>query len=84
MHCVSKKIRATVSGTDQLDHQPRQSGVAAALPLYLQLAPAQTFFLLVPSVSRLNTERLGALAKLESFEEVLRPCQRHCVRSSPG
>lgn len=35
------------------------------------LPPAQTFFLLVPSVSRLNTERLGALAKLESFEEVL-------------
>ncbi len=36
-----------------------------------QLPPAQAFYLLVPSHSLLNTERLSALVKLESFEEVL-------------
>lgn len=36
-----------------------------------RLPPAQTFYLLVPSSSGLNTARLAALAKLETFEEVL-------------
>jgi V/A-type H+-transporting ATPase subunit C len=35
------------------------------------LPPAQTFYLLIPSTSRLNTERLAALARLESFDDVL-------------
>jgi V/A-type H+-transporting ATPase subunit C len=36
-----------------------------------QLAPAQTFYLLVHSSSSLNTKRLAELVKLESFDEVL-------------
>lgn len=36
-----------------------------------QLPPAQTFYLLVHSGSRLNTDRLAALVKLETFNEVL-------------
>lgn len=35
------------------------------------LPPAQTFYLLIPSSSKLGTERLAALARLESFDDVL-------------
>jgi V/A-type H+-transporting ATPase subunit C len=35
------------------------------------LPPAQTFYLLIPSHSRLNNERLAALVKLETFDDVL-------------
>lgn len=44
------------------------------------LPPAQVFYLLIPSSSRLNTERLSVLVRLESFDDVLaalpQPLQR--------